>query len=53
MESGWTDQLHKLIQDAIVKRVENGQTPKNIKFEQLYNDITDHARGKAHFYYIM
>lgn len=46
MESGWTDKLSKLIQDAITKRLENGQMPNNIKFEQLYSDITDDARGK-------
>lgn len=47
MESGWTNQLSQLIKNAIGKRIEGGQTPNTIKFEQLYGDVIDPARGKS------
>jgi hypothetical protein len=46
IESGWNDQLNELIQNAVIKRIENGQSANSIKFEQLYNDVVDFARGK-------
>jgi len=45
MESGWTDQLERILKSAVSKRVAEGQAPKNIKFEQLFNDAFDKARG--------
>lgn len=47
MESGWTNQLSHLIKNAIGKRIESGQTPNTIKFEQLYGDVNEPARGKS------
>ncbi|XP_025406974.1 uncharacterized protein LOC112680952 [Sipha flava] len=44
IESGWNDQLNELIQNAVIKRIENGQSANSIKFEQLYNDVVDFAR---------
>lgn len=46
IETGWNDQLNQLIQNAIVKRIENGQSANTIKFEQLYKDVIDFARGE-------
>lgn len=49
IESGWNDQVNELIQNAVIKRIENGQSANTIKFEQLYNDVVDFARGKRFF----
>lgn len=46
MESGWTDQVGLIVKNAISKRLEEGQSSKTIKFEQLYKDVIDNARGK-------
>lgn len=46
MESGWTDELGLIVRQAISKRVEEGQASNTIKFEQLYNDVIEDARGK-------
>lgn len=50
MESGWTDQLNHIVKNAIVKRVAEGQATNTIKFEQLYSDVIDEARGKSEYY---
>lgn len=49
MESGWTDQLGHIVKNAIVKRVTEGQAANTIKFEQLYSDVIDEARGKSEY----
>lgn len=45
-ETGWTNMLTKMITTSITKRVESGQDVRSIKFDQLYTDIIEHARGK-------
>lgn len=47
IDSGWNDKLNQLIQSAIIKRTENGQTANTIKFEELYKDVVDDARGES------
>lgn len=49
MENGWTDQLSHIVKDAIIKRVTEGQATNTIKFEQLYSDVIDKARGKSEY----
>lgn len=46
-ESGWTNQLTQLINESVAKRIESGQTTKNIKFNELYTDIIEKAHGKC------
>lgn len=46
MESGWTNQVSKFVKNAISKRIENDQAPNTIKFEQLYEDVINKARGE-------
>lgn len=45
MECGWTDQLSRLVYESIAKRIEGGQTAKNIKFDELYSDVINKAHG--------
>lgn len=50
MECGFTDQLNRLVNESIVKRVEGGESIENIKFDELYTDIAQTARGKCYVY---
>jgi hypothetical protein len=44
METGWTDQVGLLVQNAIDRRAADGQVVDTIKFEQLYEDVRKKAR---------
>lgn len=46
-EGGWVELLTQLIKSAIDKRIEDGQTTKTIKFDQLYGDVITKARGNG------
>lgn len=46
MDTGWAQNVVRFMKDDVIKRIENGQTTLTVKFEELYKDIVDKARGE-------
>lgn len=46
METDWSEKVVRYMKDEVLKRIENGQTTSTIKFEELYKEVVDKARGE-------